>query len=137
MTGAGDDGYASLLAQPTAADNFPTGYGGTTSRGHGPVTSDSESGDGDGDGDVQDGVREIEAVTRTWTRSGLAVAYMSILLMAFTTSLEAQVTYPLAAFAVSSFKKHSLLSTVYVVQNLVNGAYHAFPCRARRPVDSK
>lgn len=126
MTGAGNDGYASLLAQPTAAETYPTGYGGTTSQGHGPVTSDSES--GDGDVDVQDGVREIEAVTRTWTRSGLAVAYMSILLMAFTTSLEAQVTYPLAAFAVSSFKKHSLLSTVYVVQNLVNGAYHAFPC---------
>ncbi|KAK3313517.1 siderophore iron transporter mirC [Apodospora peruviana] len=44
----------------------------------------------------------------------------SIFLMAFTTSLEGQVTYSLAAFAVSSFNNHSLLSTVYVVQNVVN-----------------
>lgn len=43
--------------------------------------------------------------------------------MAFTTSLEGQVTYALAPFAVSSFNNHSLLSTVYVVQNVVNGMY--------------
>ena len=41
--------------------------------------------------------------------------------MAFTTSLEGQVTYSLSAFAVSSFHNHSLLSTVYVVQGVVNG----------------
>lgn len=41
--------------------------------------------------------------------------------MAFTVSLEGQVTYSLAAFAVSSFNNHSLLSTVYVVQGVVNG----------------
>ncbi|KAK0711440.1 major facilitator superfamily domain-containing protein [Lasiosphaeris hirsuta] len=72
------------------------------------------------DSEVQEGVRRIEAVARTWSKGGLAVAYMSIFLMAFTTSLEGQVTYPLAAFAVSSFNNHSLLSTVYVVQNVVN-----------------
>jgi hypothetical protein len=43
--------------------------------------------------------------------------------MAFTVSLEGQVTYSLAAFAVSSFNNHSLLSTVYVVQGVVNGVY--------------
>ena len=51
----------------------------------------------------------------------LAIAYGGLLLVAFTTSLEAQVTAPLAAFAVSSFQNHSLLSTVYVVQGVVNG----------------
>ncbi|KAK4137137.1 MFS general substrate transporter [Trichocladium antarcticum] len=40
--------------------------------------------------------------------------------MAFVVSLEGQVTYSLAAFAVSSFNNHSLLSTVYVVQGVVN-----------------
>ena len=43
--------------------------------------------------------------------------------MAFATSLEGQVTYALAAFAVSSFNNHSLISTVYVVQNVVNGKH--------------
>ena len=51
----------------------------------------------------------------------LILANFSILLMAFTMSLESQVTYALTAFAVSSFNNHSLLSTVYVVQNVVNG----------------
>ncbi|KAK1780931.1 major facilitator superfamily domain-containing protein [Copromyces sp. CBS 386.78] len=70
--------------------------------------------------DIQEGVRQIEAVSRAWTKSALIVAYMSIFLIAFTTSLEGQVTYALAAFAVSSFNNHSLLSTVSVVQNVVN-----------------
>ncbi|KAK3692266.1 major facilitator superfamily domain-containing protein [Podospora appendiculata] len=79
-----------------------------------------EAEDDEDDDEVQDGVRQIEAVSRAWTKGGLLVAYMSILLMAFTTSLEGQVTYALAAFAVSSFNNHSLLSTVYVVQGVVN-----------------
>ncbi|KAK1756206.1 major facilitator superfamily domain-containing protein [Echria macrotheca] len=72
------------------------------------------------DSEAQDGVRRIEAVARTWSKWGLIIAYLSVLLMAFTTSLEGQVTYPLTAFAVSSFNNHSLLSTVFVVQNVVN-----------------
>ncbi|OAA54126.1 siderochrome-iron transporter [Niveomyces insectorum RCEF 264] len=54
------------------------------------------------------------------SRRRLAIAYAGLLLVAFTTSLEAQVTAPLAAFAVSSFQHHSLLSTVYVVQGVIN-----------------
>ncbi|KAL2188450.1 MFS general substrate transporter [Thermothelomyces heterothallicus CBS 203.75] len=94
-------------------------------RGYGAVT-DVQGGSGgmgtaeDSEPDVQDGVRRIEAVARTWSRWGLMVAYTSIFLMAFTISLEGQVTYSLAAFAVSSFNNHSLLSTVYVVQGVVN-----------------
>lgn len=71
--------------------------------------------------DIQNGVLRIEAVARTWSKTGLLIAYLGIFLMAFTTSLEGQVTYSLAAFAVSSFNNHSLLSTVYVVQGVVNG----------------
>ncbi|KAL2164232.1 hypothetical protein VTH06DRAFT_3448 [Thermothelomyces fergusii] len=94
-------------------------------RGYGTV-ADLPGGSGatgtaeDAEPDVQDGVRRIEAVARTWSRWGLMVAYLSIFLMAFTISLEGQVTYPLAAFAVSSFNNHSLLSTVFVVQGVVN-----------------
>ncbi|KAL2139358.1 hypothetical protein VTI28DRAFT_5297 [Corynascus sepedonium] len=93
-------------------------------RGYGVVADGQDSTEGstigDSEPEVQDGVRRIEAVARTWSRWGLMVAYMSIFLMAFTVSLEGQVTYSLAAFAVSSFNNHSLLSTVYVVQGVVN-----------------
>jgi MFS family permease len=40
--------------------------------------------------------------------------------MAFTVSLEQQVVQSLSVFATSSFAKHSLISTVYVVQGVVN-----------------
>lgn len=41
--------------------------------------------------------------------------------MAFCTSLESQTVMSLSAYATSAFSKHSLISTVLVVQNVVNG----------------
>ncbi|GAD93045.1 siderochrome-iron transporter (MirC), putative [Paecilomyces variotii No. 5] len=70
--------------------------------------------------EVQDGVRKIEAISQTWTQRALVVAYLSIFLMAFCTSLEGQTVSSLSAYATSSFSKHSLISTVLVVQNVVN-----------------
>ncbi|AEO68829.1 uncharacterized protein THITE_2118543 [Thermothielavioides terrestris NRRL 8126] len=114
MTTAGDE-HARTLLRPGQRD--VRDYGAVTTAG--PDGSGNDSSD-DTEGDVQDGVRRIEAVSRTWSTWGLVMAYVSILLMAFTVSLEGQVTYSLAAFAVSSFNNHSLLSTVYVVQGVVN-----------------
>jgi hypothetical protein len=47
-----------------------------------------------------------------------------IFLMSFCTSLEGQTVMSLSAYATSSFSKHSLISTVLVVQNVVNGKMH-------------
>jgi hypothetical protein len=71
----------------------------------------------------QEGVRAIEAISMTWSKWGLIAAYCSIFLMAFTTSLEGQVTYSVVAFATSSFSSHSLIATVYVIQGVVNGKH--------------
>lgn len=43
--------------------------------------------------------------------------------MAFCTSLESQTLMSLSAYATSAFSKHSLISTVLVVQNVVNGKH--------------
>jgi len=72
------------------------------------------------DEDAQNGVKNMEAVAMTWTKWGLIFAYMSIFLMAFSTSLEGQVVQSVSVFATSSFQTHSLISTVYVVQGVVN-----------------
>ncbi|KAL4901900.1 hypothetical protein BDW74DRAFT_67763 [Aspergillus multicolor] len=69
---------------------------------------------------VQEGVRKIEAINMTWTTRSLVIAYISIFLMAFCTSLEGQTIMSLSAYATSAFSKHSLISTVLVVQNVVN-----------------
>ncbi|KAL4927378.1 siderochrome-iron transporter MirC [Aspergillus undulatus] len=69
---------------------------------------------------IQEGVRKIEAINLTWTTRSLVIAYISIFLMAFCTSLEGQTVMSLSAYATSAFSKHSLISTVLVVQNVVN-----------------
>ncbi|RSL81814.1 hypothetical protein CEP51_005587 [Fusarium floridanum] len=69
--------------------------------------------------DVLDGVKGIEAISKTWTKTSLAVAYGSLLLMAFITSLEGQVTGSVLIFVTSSFQSHSLVSTISVVQAVI------------------
>ena len=49
----------------------------------------------------------------------------SIFLLACVTSLEGQTTVNLTVYATSAFSLHSLVSTVYVVQGVVNGAWMA------------
>ncbi|KAI0194406.1 siderophore iron transporter-like protein [Xylaria flabelliformis] len=74
----------------------------------------------EGSGGTQEGVKRIEAISMVWSKWGLIAAYFGIFLMAFTTSLEGQVTYSVVAFATSSFSSHSLIATVYVIQGVVN-----------------
>ncbi|KAI9717093.1 MAG: hypothetical protein M1828_007426 [Chrysothrix sp. TS-e1954] len=67
----------------------------------------------------QAGVKAIEAVARTWTPWSLAIAYIGIFAIAFSTSLEGQTTTNLTAYATSAFSAHSLVSTVGVISGVV------------------
>ena len=84
-------------------------------------TPDAERPASSGTEETQEGVKAMEAISMAWSKWGLIAAYFSIFLMAFTTSLEGQVTYNLIAFATSGFSSHSLIATVYVIQGVVNG----------------
>ncbi|KAL8927527.1 MAG: hypothetical protein Q9208_002332 [Pyrenodesmia sp. 3 TL-2023] len=68
----------------------------------------------------QAGVKNIEAISQTWTKWSLICAYIGIFLLAFFTSLEGQTTINLTVFATSAFSTHSLVATVLVVQGVVN-----------------
>ncbi|KAI9801126.1 MAG: hypothetical protein M1833_002994 [Piccolia ochrophora] len=70
--------------------------------------------------EMQGGVKRVEAVSLTWTKWSLILAYVGIFLMAFSTSLESQTTLALSIYATSSFQTHSLVSVVLVVQSIVN-----------------
>jgi hypothetical protein len=72
---------------------------------------------------LQDGVKGIEAISQSWTKIGLGVAYLGIFLMAFVTSLEGQVTGSVTIFVTSSFSQHSLVSTINVVQSVILGEF--------------
>ncbi len=58
-------------------DEASNGGYGTTTAVTATLTSDENDGDSlSTDPEVQDGVRQIEAVARTWSKTGLVVAYM-------------------------------------------------------------
>ncbi|TGZ79644.1 MFS general substrate transporter [Ascodesmis nigricans] len=78
------------------------------------------SANGDDAGIKQKGVAKAEAVAKTWTRRGLWLTYVGVLLMAFATSFGEQTNYALSAFATSSFSSHSLLSTIGVIGGVMN-----------------
>ncbi|KAH6625316.1 major facilitator superfamily domain-containing protein [Boeremia exigua] len=86
--------------------------------------SESPSGDdldsGRSSEEAQAGVKRIEAVSKAWTVTSLTIAYVTLMLLANITSLEIQVTSNLTAYATSSFRAHSLVSTVAVVQSVVS-----------------
>ncbi|KAI5843276.1 major facilitator superfamily domain-containing protein [Tricharina praecox] len=68
----------------------------------------------------QAGVLKAQAISRTWTRRSLWIAYAGMFLMCISTSLDQQTTNNLVSFATSSFNSHSLLSTVAVITNILN-----------------
>ena len=72
---------------------------------------------------TQDGVKAIEAISMTWTKRGLIAAYCGIMIMAIVNSLEGQVTISVTPFVTSSFQTHSLVSTIGVVQGVINGLF--------------
>lgn len=61
----------------------------------------------------------FEAPQASWSKRTLLIAYLGLYLLAYVTSLEAQVTLNLAVFATSAFSAHSLVSTVFVVQAVI------------------
>lgn len=70
---------------------------------------------------AQEAVGATEAVEADWSKWWAVAVLVGIFLLAFTTSLEGQVTYSVVAFATSSFSHHSLIASVYVIQGVING----------------
>ncbi|KAA8892923.1 major facilitator superfamily domain-containing protein [Sphaerosporella brunnea] len=71
-------------------------------------------------GQGQTGVLKTEAIQKSWTRRSLWTAYTGMFLMCLSTSLDSQTTSNLSSFATSGFGKHSLLSTIGVIGNVLN-----------------
>ncbi|CAK1364718.1 Siderophore iron transporter mirC [Cercospora beticola] len=67
----------------------------------------------------QAGVKRLEAISTTWSKLGLYMAYLGVALLAYATSLEGQTTTNLTIYATSAFKSHSMVSTVLVIQGVV------------------
>ncbi|KAN0090165.1 hypothetical protein V8E51_018744 [Hyaloscypha variabilis] len=70
---------------------------------------------------VQDGVKKIEAVTLTWTRNQLIMAYGCIFLVFFVISMQQQIQFNVSYYVTSSFALLPLTGTTSIVAAIVGG----------------
>ncbi|KAI1281522.1 major facilitator superfamily protein [Xylaria sp. FL0933] len=91
----------------------------------GLTTDRSPSSDGeDSDSiskDAQQGVQNMEAITKTWTTRDLYIAYALIWLIYFVDAIQQGMGTLLTPYVVSSFEEHSLTATVGVAANIIGG----------------
>ncbi|KAI0809564.1 major facilitator superfamily protein [Xylaria sp. FL0064] len=85
-----------------------------------PPSSDGEDSDSISK-DAQQGVQNMEAITKTWTTRDLYIAYALIWLIYFVDAIQQGMGTLLTPYVVSSFEEHSLTATVGVAANIIGG----------------
>lgn len=73
--------------------------------------------------DAQEGVRDIEAMAKVWSRSHLIAAYVLIWIIYFVNSMQEGTTNLLSLYVTSSFQSAPLTATTSVVSSLVGGLF--------------
>lgn len=73
------------------------------------------------DTDVQHGIQEIEAVTLSWSKTSLLVAFVLIWLVYFVQGLVGGISGALLPYVTSDFAMHSLTATTSVMSSVIGG----------------
>ncbi|KAI0505337.1 siderophore iron transporter mirB [Xylaria bambusicola] len=82
----------------------------------------SQGGDDDSiNKDAQAGVQKMEAITKTWTKRDLYLAYTLIWFIYFIDAIQQGMGFLLTPYVTSSFQEHSLTATVGVAANIIGG----------------
>ncbi|KAL1856296.1 hypothetical protein VTK73DRAFT_8400 [Phialemonium thermophilum] len=74
--------------------------------------------------DAQRGVRNVEAVTLTWSKPSLIAVFILMFLLYFVNAFQASILYNLTPFATSAFEAHSLLTVISIVANAMSAAVY-------------
>ncbi|WWC90265.1 uncharacterized protein L201_005198 [Kwoniella dendrophila CBS 6074] len=82
------------------------------------------------DDEVQEGVREAQALTLTWTRPSLISAYVIMFLIYLVRAFEGSVTSNLGPYIVSGFEAHSLIPVISIVSGVMGAATYLTVARA-------
>ncbi|KAJ6120148.1 hypothetical protein N7523_004428 [Penicillium sp. IBT 18751x] len=72
--------------------------------------------------DKQDGVRVAEAITSSWSKKSLIIAYACMWMLYFVNGLNSNLTSNLSAYITSDFSSHSLLTVISVVTSVMSAA---------------
>ncbi|KAK3933558.1 major facilitator superfamily domain-containing protein [Diplogelasinospora grovesii] len=73
--------------------------------------------------DAQAGVQNVEAMTKTWSRSHLILAYVTIWFIYFVDAMQQSTTSSLTPYVTSSFYAHSLTAATSVMSSLIGGIF--------------
>ncbi|KAF9630677.1 putative siderophore iron transporter mirb protein [Lasiodiplodia theobromae] len=71
---------------------------------------------------AQGGVKEIEAITLSWSKPHVVIAYVCMFLLYFTNAFQASITSNLSAYITSGFESHSLIPVISIVSNVMTAA---------------
>ncbi|OTA55134.1 putative MFS siderophore transporter [Hypoxylon sp. EC38] len=71
---------------------------------------------------AQDGVKAIEAITVSWSKSSLIIVYICMWLIYFVNAFQSSTTSNLTAYVVSGFDQHSLIPVISIVSNAMCAA---------------
>ncbi|KAK4517726.1 uncharacterized protein ATC70_001068 [Mucor velutinosus] len=74
--------------------------------------------------DAQKGVKEVEAVTLTWSKATLIAVFINIWLLYFVNAMQSSILYNLIPYVTSDFSSHSLLNVIYIVASAISAAVY-------------
>ncbi|CAO2652177.1 Nn.00g004600.m01.CDS01 [Neocucurbitaria sp. VM-36] len=73
---------------------------------------------------AQKGVRNVEAVTLSWTKTSLACAFACMWFLYLTNAFQSSITSNLTPYVTSGFEEHSLLTVINIVSNSMAAAVY-------------
>ncbi|KAJ5790706.1 uncharacterized protein N7518_007717 [Penicillium psychrosexuale] len=74
--------------------------------------------------DAQQGVRDVEAVTLSWTRTMLIAVFANIWFLYFVNAMQSSINYSLLSYVTSDFESHSLLNVIYIVADAMTASVY-------------
>ncbi|KAI8066498.1 major facilitator superfamily domain-containing protein [Gongronella butleri] len=74
--------------------------------------------------DAQRGVKDVEAITLTWSKPTLIAVFFNIWLLYFVNAMQSSILYNLLPYVTSEFSAHSLLNVIYIVANAISAAVY-------------
>ncbi|KAF3041919.1 hypothetical protein E8E12_007317 [Didymella heteroderae] len=73
---------------------------------------------------AQQGIKNVEAVTLTWTKTSLACAFACMWMLYLTNAFQSSITGNLTPYVTSEFEEHSLLTVINIVSNSMAAAVY-------------
>ncbi|KAJ5171415.1 uncharacterized protein N7500_004198 [Penicillium coprophilum] len=73
---------------------------------------------------TQQGVKDLEAVTLSWTKTMLIAVFGNIWFLYFVNAMQSTISYSLLGYVTSAFESHSLLNVIYIVADAMTAAVY-------------